>query len=259
MSRRISAAKRQPVLRAVVRTAAELALLAALGLWAAAALEAGLQRPTRTVLVDGRFERVQVPEVEELLRPQLGVPLADVDLDQVRHEVERLPWVATVQAERRWPDTLRITVRERRAVARWGDLALLDEHARIFAVDASEMPDGLPRLSAPPAQAQTALTEFRLLSERLRGSAMEVSELALDARGEWRAVTSGGVELRLGTAAPQTQVPLLRAAVTRALEARLEQVRYVDLRYANGFAVAWKTEAEAPNDTRKDPGGNGNG
>jgi cell division septal protein FtsQ len=115
MSRRISAAKRQPVLRAVVRTAAELALLAALGLWAAAALEAGLQRPTRTVLVDGRFERVQVPEVEELLRPQLGVPLADVDLDQVRHEVERLPWVATVQAERRWPDTLRITVR----VGRW--------------------------------------------------------------------------------------------------------------------------------------------
>jgi cell division protein FtsQ len=226
-------------------------LLYAAQLW----MVGGRDQLTRTVVVDGRFQQVRVADVEALLRTQLNVPLAEVDLEQVRRDVEQLPWVASALAVRRWPDVLLVHVREREAVARWGETALLDADSRIFIPAAEDLPPDLPRLSGPEGSERVALQEFHLLSERLRASPLQVSELSLDARGEWRATTPEGIELWLGSEPPQARAALLRAAVVPTLAAKWEQV---DLRYANGFAVAWR-EQGAGGDSKQSARGSNNG
>ncbi len=83
---------------------------------------------TGTAVLDPRTVR-RVADVP------LGTPLATVKLDAIQARVERLPAVKSVDVSRAWPDTVRIQVRERRAVAvveRDGQLRGLDEDGVLF-------------------------------------------------------------------------------------------------------------------------------
>lgn len=65
----------------------------------------------------------------------MGTPLATVDLKAVSARVENLPAVAHVDVSRAWPNTVRIQVTERQAVAvvdRDGSLRGLDEDGVLF-------------------------------------------------------------------------------------------------------------------------------
>ena len=54
----------------------------------------------------------------------------------------------------------------------------------------------------------------------------------------------GGPELRLGRRDVGERLERSFAVVTPALAGELERVRYVDLRYTNGFAVGWTGSGE---------------
>lgn len=79
---------------------------------------------------------------------EVGTPLARVDTEDVARKVEALRVVDDVTVERVWPHTLRITVRERKAVtvARRGDVPRLVDAAGVDFADAAAVPPGLPRL-----------------------------------------------------------------------------------------------------------------
>ncbi|MGI9600886.1 MAG: cell division protein FtsQ/DivIB [Acidimicrobiales bacterium] len=55
--------------------------------------------------------------IVELAGIEQGVQLVDVDLAGVERRVERHPWVASANATREWPDTIRVDVVERVPVA----------------------------------------------------------------------------------------------------------------------------------------------
>src|SRR5687768_9465586 len=90
---------------------------------AAVVLLVGAWGLTRTTLLD--VDRVVVvgaahsdgDAVVAATGVRQGDPLLDVDAGQVRHAVERLPWVATATVSRSWPGTVHVRLRERTAVA----------------------------------------------------------------------------------------------------------------------------------------------
>jgi cell division protein FtsQ len=91
---------------------------------AAAALLAGtvwllLASPWATVsrVEVGGLHRVDAAAVRAAARPEVGRPLLLADTDRVAAQVRRQPLVAEVEVSRRWPSTLRVTVRERNPVA----------------------------------------------------------------------------------------------------------------------------------------------
>lgn len=81
------------------------------------------------VLVSGRTETdpaalLAVVDVER------GTSILSLDLDAIRERVTGLPWVKSARVERQLPDTLFITLTERRPMALWqrhGALTLVDE------------------------------------------------------------------------------------------------------------------------------------
>ena len=50
-----------------------------------------------------------------------------VQLDQARHAFEALPWVAQVSVRRVWPNRLRVTLTEHRALGQWSDGRLVSD------------------------------------------------------------------------------------------------------------------------------------
>lgn len=80
------------------------------------------------IRITGR-SRTQVDRVLAALEIKRGDNLLALDIDRAKARLEALPWVRSAVVERRLPNTLRLGVVERRAVAVWqrdGQFVLLD-------------------------------------------------------------------------------------------------------------------------------------
>ena len=98
------------------------------------------------VMVEGR-EYVNRNAILAALNVHTGDSLLGIDLQAARRRLEAIDWVASATVERRLPDTLYVTLKERRAVAIWqnGDeYTLIDSDGRT--VRASRMPPGATSL-----------------------------------------------------------------------------------------------------------------
>ena len=170
----------------------------------------------------------------------LDAGLLKVSPEAVERSLEALPWVASAQVSRRFPDRLLARVAEHRAVARWGDSALIAGDGTIFSPPQASWPSGLPRLDGPPEARQDMLKQWAVLMETPALGDVELNALAIDDRGAWTAELSDGVQLRLGRTGIPERMQRFAGPVRQALAERWQAVATIDLRYTNGFAVGWR-------------------
>jgi len=208
-------------------------------------LRSSLDQPIQTVALEGRFQRVSPLEVEKAVRGvSRGVGLIAVDLSAVSRSVRRIPWVDSVTVGRSWPHGLSIYVVEQVPVARWGETGLLNQRGEVFANDLQHVPAELPALLGP-AGTQALVTQRYLAAQgRLTEAGMRLSQVTLDARGAWEFSLDNGVVLRLGRYQVDERFNRFMVAASRVVGARAQEIAYIDLRYANGFAVGWRSDKE---------------
>lgn len=200
-----------------------------------------LDQPIHSVRIESRFERVSTPQVEAALDRFVQQGFLSVNLDDVRAELETLPWVARASVRRIWPSALSIRIVEQRAVARWGDHGLLNMDGELFVKEASHVPSELPRLDGPGGSEALVARRFFELNRRLQQRGLSAVALRLDARGAWELETSTGVQVRLGADELDARAERFFAALDSVLQSLTGNIEYVDMRYSNGFAVGWKS------------------
>jgi cell division protein FtsQ len=201
----------------------------------------GLDQPITTVAVVGRFERVAPLDVERAVKESAaGQGLVSVNLAKVRAAVRALSWVDTVSVQRSWPRGLAVTIGEQVAAARWGDSALLNTRGELFAHDATHMPLELPRLSGPEGTQTSVVQRYFSMRDRLQEMGMRITALRLDARGAWELDLDDGVTVRLGRQQLDQRFNTFMATAARIVAQRATDIAYVDMRYANGFAIGWR-------------------
>jgi cell division protein FtsQ len=103
--------------RSYARRAALLLLLVG-GL---AALTWALDRPLTVISMDGSFQRVSPGQIEKAVAAFSQTGFMSADLDAIQRAVEALPCVDHARIQRRWPNSLHVTVIEQTAAARWGE------------------------------------------------------------------------------------------------------------------------------------------
>jgi cell division protein FtsQ len=150
------------------------------------------------VTVEGR-NYVERSAVLEALDVQRGDSLLGVDLQAARKRLEAIDWVATATVERRLPDTLYVTLKERYAVAIWqngNEFTLIDRNGRT--VRASRMPPGaesLLLLGGPGAPEHVG--ELLLLLAYEPYVAKQLRAAVWVGQRRWNLVLSNGVEIWL--------------------------------------------------------------
>lgn len=211
------------------------AAIVALAIWA-------LNQPITTVSVAGRFERVAPLDVQRAVKESVaGQGLVSVDLAKVRAAVHLLPWVDTVSVQRNWPRGLAVSIGEQVAAARWGDNGLLNTRGDLFANDATHIPLELPRLSGPDGTQAGVVQRYIMMRDRLAELGMRITALRLDARGAWQMDLDNGVTVRLGRQQLDERFNTFVATAARIVAQRATDIAYVDMRYANGFAIGWRS------------------
>jgi len=102
--------------------------------WRAIAVSSKIGFRVNEILVVGRSETSQ-KELRKAMRLDRGAPILAYDLEEARKRVESLPWVHQATVERMLPDTILLTVKERKALAIWqnkGVFALIDVRGEVI-------------------------------------------------------------------------------------------------------------------------------
>jgi cell division protein FtsQ len=225
--------------RSYARRVALLALLVA-GL---GALTWALDRPLRVISMDGSFQRVSPGEIEKAVAPFSQTGFMSADLDAIQRAVEALPWVEHARIQRRWPNSLHVTVVEQTAAARWGESGLLNTRGELFVRSAAHVPAELPRLSGPEGTESQVAQRYLAIQGRMLEAGMRIAALRLDERGAWEMDLDSGVTVRLGRREVDERIDRFIRTASQVISHRLNEITYVDMRYSNGFAIGWRNAA----------------
>lgn len=216
------------------------AVLAGGGLWWVRVVD----WPIDVVRIDGSVRHTDREDLKSIVARHARAGFAAMDLTALRRELVDLPWVRDASLRRVWPDTLRVDVREHDPVAVWNEDALVSGEGTVFR-PAEFKADDLARLEGPKGQGGEMLERLRAFEERLAPLDLEITGLEQDARRAWRVTLGNGIVLRLGRDRVDERLGRFRAVWSDVLKPRSERIAAVDLRYTNGFAVAWR-EGEKP-------------
>ena len=201
-------------------------------------IRSALDQPIQAVTLAGRFQRVSPMDVEKAVRAaSRGQGLVAVNLQAVAGAVRQIPWVDSVSVGRVWPRGLAVHVIEQVPVARWGDKGLLNARGEVFVHDAGHLPDELPELTGPEGSEATVTRQYLAAHGRITEAGMRLARVHLDPRGAWEYSLDNGVVLRLGRRQVDERFERFLTAGTRVISTRGPEIAYIDLRYANGFAV----------------------
>lgn len=198
-----------------------------------------LDRPITTVEVGGQFQRVAPVQIEAAVAPFRGAGFLSVDLDALRHSLEKIPWVDRARVERHWPRSVRVVITEHVAAARWGEDGLMNTRGELFIEHAAHVPPELPQLIGPEGTEAEVATLYLESYPRLLNVGMRLSKVELDPRGAWQLTLANGVQVRLGRQDVHERLERFLRVASPLVAARSTEVSYVDLRYSNGFSVGW--------------------
>ena len=226
----------------LLNTAASLLTGLALALLLAAAVQLALRSnwlELREVTVLGAPVHTDREQIQRALQAALsGANFLAVDIDSLRNALERLPWVRRVELRRVWPDRLEVSLEEHVVFARWGAAALVNTHGELFAARSEER---LPVFAGPPGTEAEVVRRYRRFVELLSPLVDEPQRVTLTPRYAWQLRLASGLHIELGRDYPGESAERRLARFVASYSQTLARVprrhAYVDLRYANGFAL----------------------
>ncbi len=198
-------------------------------------------RPIARVSVQGELSYISQQAVQERIAPFIASSFFNVDLTGMRAELESMPWIARAEVRRVWPDQVSIRLEEQLPVARWGSEALLNNQGQAFAPRELTHYENLPLLSGPQRAQQQVMQQYQVLSQMLRPMGFSIAALELREHGSWFISTGQGVDILLGRDHLVEKMRRFSAIYDKVLKEQIANIARIDLRYANGLAVAWRT------------------
>jgi cell division protein FtsQ len=186
------------------------------------------------VRVDGRLAHVTGDQIKNIVRHEFKGNFFTLNLAATRAAFEELPWVRTATLRRQWPDQLEVTMEEHVPLARWGDLALVDTYGDVF----EAAYDGkLPLFVGPAGTAKELTIQYEYFRRSLAEIGQVPVQVRVSQRRAWQIRLENGMTLELGREQIEARLARFVEAYSRTLGKLDRHIDYVDLRYANGFAV----------------------
>ncbi len=198
-----------------------------------------LDRPVRRVQIEGTFQRVSPPEIENVVSQYAHGGLASVDLALIREQVRNIDWVDSAVVTRAWPDAIKVVIVEQVAAARWNDMGLLNARGELFLRKARYVPPELPLLEGPEGTEGAVAQLYNDAQGRLFEAGLSLTGVRLDERGAWELELANGLHVKLGRQSVNERLERFIGLATPMVAKRVAEISYVDMRYTNGFSVGW--------------------
>jgi cell division protein FtsQ len=203
--------------------------------------------PLRRLDLKAEQVRVDPAQVQMVVARHAGAGFFALSLAELRAELAALPWVESVQVRKRWPDTVSVNLLEYQPYAVWSNESLVSRSGRLFQVPGIDAITGLPRLSGPDHEVVQVVNFHARAVRELAPVGLTVLATALSDRGSWTLELDGGATIVLGRELAGERLERFAASIDPLLRSRQDAVlSHADLRYPNGFALAWQPVVDEP-------------
>ncbi len=195
--------------------------------------------PIQKVSIHSEEKYLTGDRKQKLLDPLQGQNFVSYDLELYRHEVAKNPWVKSIEVTRRWPDQIDLFIEEKRPVALWNDLYLIEADGTIFEPDL--MPSEIMISLQGNSDQKHKLLEGMKTSQRyLHSIGLNVEKIIMDYRGAWTIVLENDVELYLGAKFFEERLRKFVMHYPSSIRSKMDNIIAIDFRYDHGYALKWK-------------------
>ncbi len=202
------------------------------------------QFPIRDIVVRGQFDRIDSAQVLSTVEQFLTDNYFTVKLPQIEMRVEQLPWVFNASVRRRWPDTLFIDVVQKQPVAQWGEHQWLNASGDLVDKETVSFEQELPLLSAPDEQKGAVWQTFLRWETWFATNGLHLDKLKLTPQGLWYLTVSTpmheSIDIIVRQQNADRRIEQFCKIFSDQVITKSSYIRSIDLRYPNGFTVAWK-------------------
>ena len=177
---------------------------------------------------------VTLDQLEAITQRDFRGTFFTLDIGRLRASFEKLPWVRKADVRRQWPDRVDVVIEEHKPLARWGSDALVNTQGEVFeaAYDAT-----LPVFTGPTGTAKEIAVRYDVFRRELAAIGRMPVQVRLSPRRAWQVRLDNGMTLEIGREQVAARMSRFLSAYPQTIAPLGRRADYVDLRYANGFAV----------------------
>ncbi len=211
--------------------------------------------PIKQVVVEGKLKHLNQALIKTLVLNNIGGGYFTLNLMRVRKRLLKNAWIKNISIRRQWPARLIVNVKEKVAVSYWNKHAFISAEGKVFRPVNMDTTLLLPHMFGPPGQQKKVWMFMNKIYSPLASLLLRVDVLSLDKRRAWKLVLSYLAEKKLMIAGKQanntltirlgrydTDIRFKRFinVFSRINSPNLSQIKAIDMRYPNGFAVLKK-------------------
>lgn len=182
-------------------------------------------------------------QVMQHVAPTVTTNYFTSDLEKIRDQALELSWVDRVVVSRAWPNSIRVRVMPRHAIARWGTGRLLSDSGDIFAEVTPQNNQKLPLLHGPATQSKMMMRRYNEINQLFLPVNIHLKELYLTERMTWFMQFDSGLRVIVDQEQTMSKLQRLSHLAQNDLKPVWGKISSVDLRYRNGLAIQWKNSA----------------
>ena len=160
-----------------------------------------------------------------------------INLSDIKEEIEQVNWVKSVSLERRWPDQINILIEEEDIIGWWNKDSIINSKGNLFSLDQQSLPGGLIEFYGPDGQQALVYEKYLLFAEELSTRGILIEKVTLDFKGSWVVTIRPNIALRLGKENISERFDRFLMIWDESLLDNLAVIEYIDLRYTEGFSV----------------------
>lgn len=201
----------------------------------------GTLLPIRTIQLSGTFQYIDQKEVESTLQAFIGEGFFSLDIHLIQKSLNKNSWTESVSIRRIWPDRLNIKIVEKKPVARWDDRHLISHRAVVYHTS-TEAFRQLPLVNSVNTRPEKILYRYYQLTALFGEFNEKVIQVQMDSRGALSIELASGLKIKVGRDNIEYKIERLMTIYLEQILPRRDEIEQIDLRYSNGFAVAWKKQ-----------------
>ncbi len=193
-----------------------------------------------TLQIVGADSAIEKQQLMQHLAPIVKDNYFTSDLELIRDQALQISWVDRVVVSRAWPNSIRVRVMPRHAIARWGTGRLLSDGGEIYTEAVVTNHSQLPLLHGPLSQSKVMMRRYNEINQLFIPVNLRLKELYLTERMTWFMQFDSGLRVIVDQDQTMSKLQRLSHLAQTDLKPVWPKIAAIDLRYRNGLSIQWK-------------------